>query len=207
MASTESKIQIFAFSGKMRSGKDYMASLVHKYLMGLSSTLDGGVLILSFSDQLKINVAIDPKNNITYEQVFAAEKDYRTRTLLQETSKVIRRDYGDLFFVNALRMWINLHTSRGVKYIIITDVRFMIELEFLKSMGAKIIRLHAPKRSWDGALRECKGDEEKAREIITHPSETNLDIDPKNFSFIVNNDYDDVNSSSLVLEYITKCCK
>jgi len=79
--------------------------------------------------------------------------------------------------------------DRNIDAIIIPDLRFQIEFDFLNKKNATLCRINAPTRTEDKMFKECSGDVKSIEEISTHISETDLDkcLD---FDYYLDNDYE-----------------
>jgi phosphomevalonate kinase len=160
--------EVYGVSGKMGSGKDYVA------LNMLKPALGPDTLILCFADHFKIDAC--SKQGVPFDKVFGSGKDDETRKLLQQMgTEQGRKRYGDNIWLETLEVTMRMHASRGIKQFIICDVRFKNEVAWIRKLGGKIVRLQASERTWLGAMREAKNDEAKAKDRLTHISEVELD--------------------------------
>jgi hypothetical protein len=178
------KTYIIGFSGKIGSGKDYVAKNI---FLPMLINLKINPLILSFADPLKQEFAL--RYESTYEELYI-NKNNITRKRLQDVGDDFRNKYGATVYVNAMKMNIKLHTERSnVKCIIIPDVRFPEEMKFIQNNGGKVFRIVAKNRSIDKLKKECNEDKEEMNLRSNHISETALD--DKCFDGYVKNDNDD----------------
>jgi hypothetical protein len=178
------KTYIIGFSGKIGSGKDYVAKNI---FLPMLINLKINPLILSFADPLKQECAL--RYESTYEELYI-NKNNITRKRLQDVGDDFRNKYGATVYVNAMKMNIKLHTERSnVKCIIIPDVRFPEEMKFIQNNGGKVFRIVAKNRSIDKLKKECNEDKEEMNLRSNHISETALD--DKCFDGYVKNDNDD----------------
>lgn len=168
------KVQIFAFSGKLGSGKDYISNITKSMLSDRND-----IITLSLADHLKIDVI--GKDNVEFEKVFY-EKDSETRKLLQKRGTEEGRNvYGHDVWVKILLSWIKLFISRGADKFIIPDVRFKNEIDILtlfckmNDICLTLIRITSPKRNLQRLEKESNGDPKIFEQISTHVSETELD--------------------------------
>ncbi len=169
-------------SGKMGSGKDYIAeNYIKKYI---EEELKEKCITISFADMLKINLMV--RHDIKLNELYGGRKTQEIRKLLQiEGTEKGRNIYGEDIWIRYLEAWSELHKSRGIKYIIIPDVRFKNEYNFIKKNNGIIFRINSPNRN-DKRLRE-EGDINY--EIIkNHLSE--IELDDFKFDIIINNDND-----------------
>lgn len=162
---------IIGFSGKMGAGKNYIAENI------ASELFDDGFRVhyLAFADQMKLEIAARyPEYD--YDSLFV-NKTPDVRKLLQEYATEFGRDvYGDDMWIYTLNMRLHmLYKTRipgKINIYIITDVRFLNELEWIEKNNGLVIRVDAPLRT-DAAPG-------------MHVSETELDNYP--FKYRINND-------------------
>ncbi len=176
------KITIYGFSGKLGSGKNYLAETKFNDMLGPN----GPALIMAFADQLKIDLIA--RDKIDYNSIFHT-KDHQSRVALQKYGTDMREKYGPNIWINYLDNWIKMHVERGIRDFIITDVRFPNEFAWIKSLGGIVIRVEAPGRNLDELNKEAAGDPIKLHQIASHASETALDNHRDQFDYILNNDY------------------
>jgi len=180
MTSTQSsKIRLYGFSGKLGSGKNYLAENIFE-------TVGEGPITLAFGDQLKMDLCA--RENYSYERIFHT-KDHQSRIALQKYGTEMREKYGPDIWITYLHNWIKMHVDRGNTTFIVSDVRYPNELAWFKTLGGIIIRIEAPQRNLDELMKETNGDPEKMKAIATHSSETALDNYQDQFDYIINNDY------------------
>lgn len=145
---------IVGVSGKAQTGKDTIGNiLVKKY----------GFTRVASADALK-RIA---RNIFGWD----ALKDERGRRFLQDLAMAVRgynKDYWINLALQDINRSIALHGKENVNFVV-TDVRFLNEVEYLKDHGATIIRINRP-------------DVPK----LDHVSETELD-DYTAFNFVIEN--------------------
>ena len=169
-------------SGKMGTGKDYITNNIIKPY--IENELKKTCLIMSFADMIKINLMVH--HNKSLEELYFGSKTPETRQLLQEEGTEKGRNlYGEDIWIKYLYNWGLLHINRGIDIILIPDVRFKNEYNFLQSINAIIFRINAPNRN-EIRLRKESGNEEEYNKIKNHISET--DLDDIEFKNIINND-------------------
>lgn len=174
-------IEVYGFSGKLGVGKNYVAEKIFMKYLATKNTV-----VLCFADHFKVDVV--SKDKVPFDKVFV-KKDEHTRKLLQlRGTEEGRNIYGADIWIRTLDTWIELLSSRGVERFIICDVRFVNEVEYIKSKGGKVIRINAIQRNIDAIERESNGNQEMFRSIQTHISETTLD-NYTDFDLVLNNDY------------------
>lgn len=166
-----SKFNIIGLHGKMGSGKDFLNDNVIKPQL---NEYDEKYSIISFADQIKINVATQHNMNI---MDMYGDKSPELRILLQEEGTERGRDkYGEDIWIKYVENWMILrHQRDNVGTFLITDVRFKNEAEWIVKMGGKLIKIHAPDRNEIRLTKESGGDPKLLEKIQNHPSETDLD--------------------------------
>jgi hypothetical protein len=176
-------MKIIGISGKMGSGKDYIAQ---NYIIPYIKKNMLQYMCLSFADQIKINVIC--KNDIRYEDVFV-NKSKETRRLLQiEGTENGRKQLGEDIWIKYHENWSKIHESRGIDILLTNDVRFKNEIEYIKAKGGMMIKVIAPDRTEERLRSECKGNEKIYDDIKSHSSECELDdVDDKIYDIIINN--------------------
>jgi len=171
-----SSIEIFAFSGKMGSGKDFLARALSERLQRVSPAPS---LFLSLADQLKVSVAAEAGDELAR---FYTRKDEASRRLLQQRgTEEARKEKGENVWVEYLLTWIRVHASRGISRFFVPDVRFPNEVEgleaFARQAGCRLtfFRVVSPERTATRLREESGGDDRLLAAIASHPSETALD--------------------------------
>lgn len=180
------KCEIFGFSGKTGSGKDYIAREIFARLM---KARDPNIksMFMAFADPLKAVCAA--RYNLGYDDLYV-KKVPETRKKLQEVGDDIRSQFSEMYFVNAIKFEIEKQYYRNnITRFFITDVRFPEELKFIQNMGGYVLRVNAPDRSSVNLLNECLGNEEIAKKRSEHRSETLLDN--ATFDGFIQNEKDD----------------
>lgn len=152
---------LFAFSGKMRSGKDTAADYIERKLIACGL----GVKRMAFADTLKRIRAYAQK-----EAGFPIEKD-------RMFEQWIGTDWGRAkdpdVWVKALERQILAVADAGeADAILVTDLRFPNELEMARRLGFTVVRTHAAP-----STRIARGAEV---DKLEHLSETALDFFDRN---------------------------
>lgn len=177
------KIELYGFSGKMGTGKNYIAEKLFLAMLPKKNTL-----VMALADHFKVECC--SKDGIDYEKVFVT-KDDETRHLLQKRGTEYGRDqYGENIWIETLETWIRVYHERGIDRFIITDLRFQNEVEWVKSLGGITFRINASERNVTRLQEEAGHDADRLKLIQSHPSEIGLD-DYHNFDYVIDNDYDD----------------
>jgi hypothetical protein len=167
-------------SGKMGAGKDYFTE--HYLVPYLENVLKEKCYIISFADMIKINIMVH--HNLNYEQLYG-NKTNDVRTLLRNEGQDAKKTCGDDIWIRYVKGFGEVQLKRGIKHIIITDVRFINEYEFIKSMNGIVIRIDAPQRT-EKRLKYESMDIIQYEILKTHISE--IELDDFAFEYIINND-------------------
>lgn len=167
--------EFYGFSGKIGSGKDYLAGVLSQMLPQKNT------LFVALADMLKINSII--KYNLDRNKVFGS-KDEATRKALQlEGSEFGRDKYGEDIWIKYLQEWMIVHANRGIRRFFITDIRFTNEMNFFLDIG-HVFRVNSPQRTSDRIDKELLLQgipvghpefESRKKQIAGHVSETALD--------------------------------
>jgi len=185
-------MKIIGVSGKQGSGKNYFSEkILYPYFKN-----NYNILIIGFGDLMK-NELFARDKSLKYDELYD-HKTFETRKKLQLYGTENGRDkYHDDIWVRGLDIQVETFSRRCGEnsLIIVCDVRFPNEFEYIKSKGGVNVRVIADNRTKERYFRETNGDEEKMKEIMNHRSETSLDN--YKFDYIVKNDYDDVISIDL----------
>lgn len=188
--------EIYALSGKLGSGKDYIAK---EFL--LANLPKKNTLFVSFADHFKIDAI--SKFGMEADVVFGFKpRTAEVRKYLQIAgTEEGRLKYGEDIWIKTLEAWMYLHSKRGVERFIITDCRFPNEKQAVESWGGKVIRVLAPSRTEARLKQEAESNNVPVEYISQHPSETSLDNE--HFDYVIHNDInDDVISQLLLLKLI-----
>jgi len=162
---------LLGLSGKIGSGKDYIAS---NFFLKKN---DKKVLLVAFADFLKLEYGI--QNKVSYDKLYV-NKDSKSRIGLQTSSEYYKQKYGDNYYIDALDLFIKIHQNKNnIDFFVITDVRYPNEYNYIKKMGGKIYRINAPDRTLIKIKKETNNNKEKMQKIMSHSSEICLD----NYSF------------------------
>lgn len=167
------RIQVVGLSGKLGTGKDYIAK---KYFF------PNGYRQISLAWHFKVWVV--GQGLATWEEVFETKPDH-VRTLLQKLGTEQGRNvYGENIWVDTMFAWIQTYAHYWDEHkFIIPDIRFPNEVEGLRQNGGRVFRIYAPKRNRFAAATD---------EQRLHASEVSLDNYPTNkFDGIIYNDPDD----------------
>lgn len=157
---------MIGISGKARAGKDLLASF----------TIKDGWHRLSFADALKLKV----KSEFALEEahVNGALKEVQLESLNGHSPRELMIDYGNFrrkydpdFWVKAIASHIESHSEFNY---VITDCRFINEIEMVRNHGGYLVRLE----------RHPSRDSMVSSETQASPSETALDKYAK-FDFIL----------------------
>src|SRR3989338_9052152 len=173
---------IIGIAGKMGVGKDYV-SLQLKQLI-LKHNPNATVRLITFGDQLKVTCSVS--QNLPIEIMFGDKPQY-IRELLQQTATELGRNVsGQDIWIKYLNAWLNVYNIREtMDVVIIPDVRFKNEYEWILSKSGYVIYINAPNRNMTRLLHESDS-EEIRKKIANHRSETELN-DYKH-QYIISND-------------------
>jgi adenosyl cobinamide kinase/adenosyl cobinamide phosphate guanylyltransferase len=177
---------IIGISGKARSGKDTFAEMLAKEL---NKTSYPPYVMMAFANELKLKCQRD--FDLSYEQLWGDSKEeldkryikYETQVDMEPvviywTAREIMQNYGAFYRTIDRQFWVkNLFKvieEKEYKNVIITDVRYTNEADYILEQGGIVIRVE----------RENKD----AVHNDTHPSEVELD-DYKKFTFTVVNNF------------------
>jgi hypothetical protein len=161
-------IKVIGISGKSGTGKDYISQTFFR---------PAGYHHWNLAWHFKVWTV--GKGLATHEEVFYTKPPHIRKELQLEGTERGRMVYGDDLWCNTAKEWfvlLNEHT--GIDKFVISDVRFPNEIEFIRNMGGKVARIHAPKRAESNSLTP---------EARLHISETALD-DYDDFDYIIHND-------------------
>lgn len=173
-------VEIYAFSGKIGTGKNFLAEQVFHHMLYPKPTI-----FQCLADQLKIN-CITHLGTDRYN--CWVKKDQKSRRDFQIEGTEKGRDvYGENYWNHILREWLIMHTLRGAKRFIITDVRFVSEFDFLVGLGATMFRVEAPLRNMEKLRQEAIDNEADLEKISNHRSEIDLDGETR-FHHVIQND-------------------
>ena len=144
--------------GKLGTGKDYITENILLPYFGKDKTH-----IISMADALKVELIV--QMNIDFDRLYI-KKDKDSRKLLQVYgTDIMRRKYGNDIWIKYLDAWVKVYKNRGKKIIIIPDIRFKDEAEYVKSNNGILLKIEAEDRSND------KINQEKLKNEIKHISE------------------------------------
>lgn len=132
------------------------------------------------------------QNDIDYNDVYV-NKTKDTRKLLQlEGTEYGRMKHGKDIWIKYFSNWVDIFKKRGIKNIITPDVRFINEIDYIKSNGGIVIRIIAPLRNEKRLQEESGGDINIYNDLKNHISECELDkINDSEFDFVIYNDISD----------------
>ena len=174
---------IIGLSGKMGSGKNYIA----EQIIYPSFKDDYNILIIGFGYLMKNELYARDKT-LTYDELYD-HKTFETRNKLQQYGTENGREkYHSDIWIRGLDIQIETFRRRSNDncLVIVCDVRFVNEADYIKQKGGILFRINSPIRSNIRYLREANNDSIKYDLISTHKSETELN-DYK-FDHLINND-------------------
>lgn len=167
--------EFYGFSGKIGSGKDFLAGVLSQMLPYKNT------LFVAIADVMKIDGIV--KDNLDRNKVYG-QKDEHTRNKLQlRGTEEGRNKYGEDIWIRTIVEWIIVHASRGIRRFFITDIRFSNEMQFFLRLGY-VFRIISPQRTSDrldqevllqGITKEHPDFEKRKLSLASHTSETALD--------------------------------
>ena len=174
------EIKLFILSGKARSGKDTVASIIKNYYKDKDS------IIISFGHYIK--------DYVKRVSNWDGSEETKPRELLQKLGiELIKNKINDKLFINRILEDI-LVFSYFYDVIIVDDVRLMDEIKALKENYNNSISIRVIRDSFDNGL---------TNEQNNHLTEIDLD-NYNDFDYIINNkSYDDLKNK---VESILKEC-
>lgn len=176
---------VIGVSGRIGCGKDHVSAHM---LLQYFTRLHQNVVIIAFADYLKLQCILN--DNVAYEDVYHQKTD-QSRVMLQQRGEQLRSQDKNIF-IKAVDTQIHVFSERKIDVVIISDVRYKNEYEYIKFKFADqsfLLRVLAPLRNINKMKEECKGDEAKMKQIANHSSETELDY--CDFDYSLANDYED----------------
>lgn len=178
------KIKVIGFSGKLGTGKNYLAEQLLPRLVDFNRYR---VKYVSLADTLKVLTAV--RNNIPIQRMYGNKTKEDRILLQQEGTERGRKVYGEDYWLDIVKAWIEVDSAPPNRFdlYILTDVRFPNEAAWVQQNGV-LIRLYAPDRNHVRVHHESGGNEEVMKQITTHASETALD--EFKFDHVVNNTID-----------------
>jgi phosphomevalonate kinase len=185
-------MKLIGLSGKLGSGKNYIAEkIISPHFRDLYN-----ILIIGFGDQVK-NELYARDEKLTYDLLYD-KKTYESRNKLQQYATEHGRDkYNENMWIRGLDMQIQTFCRRSPKecLIIICDVRFKNEAEYIKNNNGFLFRIESIFRTEQRYWQESSNEEEYNK-ISKHTSET--DLDNYNFNYILKNDKNELNLDFLI---------
>jgi hypothetical protein len=138
------------------------------------------ILIIGFGDQVK-NELYARDQSLTYDLL------HNNKTYEYATENG-RDKFNQDMWIRGLNMQIETFCRRSPKetLVIICDVRFINEAEYIKNKNGILFRIIAKQRTELRYWNEATGDQIKYNKICDHQSET--DLDKYKFDYIIKND-------------------
>jgi hypothetical protein len=159
---------IIGISGQLGAGKDHLAGEIASFLE------TANVLKLSFADALKMR--IHTNYGVSLDVLFGNDKPEAVRKLLQREGTEARANKPNIW-VDTLQGWVQLHDrrfnemGRTLDIVIVSDVRFPNEADWIVKQGGLMLQVCAPIRN--SQALEKYGD--AADSIRSHTSERSMD--------------------------------
>lgn len=175
------ELAIIGLAAKIAAGKDHMAKVI---------STRRGFFQISFADHLKMTLIA--RGEMSWEDAYVIKPQWVRDRLQQFGTEDIRDTVDSDFWVKALEGWIQtIHHRHKVTKFIVSDVRFINEVEWIHENEGVVIRLDSDRESV----------EELTPEQTTHRSEVSLD----NYKFhhhILNNEEDAEEAEIAMLELV-----
>lgn len=132
--------KLIAIHGLKGSGKDLTASMLQKYILNSER--------FAFGDKLKriCSVAFDVPLNYFHDEAMKERgvSEWGTpRGLTMQVADTFRSHFGDDFFAHDLRSAWAKAQANG-KSLIVTDLRFPVELRTCRKLGAVVVHVQRP---------------------------------------------------------------
>ena len=130
-------MKIVGLTGKAGSGKDHMASLLHKHLEFYP---------LALADQLKVN--LHAEEGTAMDRLYGQHRSKRARTRMQQYgTDEMKPIHGEDIWCRYLGGWFRVLKNRwGIDRFVIPDVRFTVEADWIKSRGGIVVRVDGLER-------------------------------------------------------------
>lgn len=176
-------MEIFGFSGQLGVGKNFVAERIFQPML-----LERKTIFLAFANHFKIDAIV--KANLDRTKVFGKKDDHTRRVLQVMGTDEGRNKYGEDIWINLAEEWRVYYESLGYERAIIFDVRFPNEVDYIKNIGGKVIRVESPQRHLATATKEAEANGIDVNTILNHASETSLD-GYTDFDLVVKNDFQD----------------
>jgi hypothetical protein len=159
-------MKVIGIIGKKESGKTTLAYMMERRFTQLVTPNPGIVFIRGFGDALKEMIV--RAGFCTKEEVFQTKTDF-SRMIMQKIGTEIIRDQVDpSFWIKKMDEFVQ--SARQINhrevYIIIHDVRFMNEAEYIRSKGGILIKILRTSSFEDTHRSESEQDSINADQII-----------------------------------------
>ena len=179
---------IFGFAGKMGCGKNFVAEKMFIPLFEKKFP-SRKILQIAFADQLKVNTIV--KYNLDRKDLYNIKPNRVRKLLQQEGTENGRGKYGNDIWIRYLSEWMYLLEQKGITDFVITDCRFINEVNWIKSQKGKILRIES---DLDKIVYGAEHDNTKM-----HISETELD-NYKEWDLILKNNITNTSNETLELK-------
>lgn len=167
-------VHLIGLSGKANIGKDHIASILRGY----------GYFPFSFALHFKMDMV--GKKEVTYEEVMITKPPHIRNLIQRKGTEEGRNVYGENVWVDTVDAWLRFFEENWKQnLIVIPDIRFKNEADYIKSKGGKVYRIKSDDRIANSKLTQ---------EQQGHISETALDDLPDSyFDGIIKNNIDTKN--------------
>lgn len=127
----EQGVQVVGFSGKAKSGKDYLAE---------RTAIPWGFLPVALANHFKVDAVA--KDGLGVGAAFWDDKTADERDLLQKRGTELGRDvYGQDVWLRHTEAWMCYYAAKGFQRFVVTDVRFVNEVTWVQGLGGKVYRI------------------------------------------------------------------
>lgn len=144
-------MKLYGFVGRAGSGKDTCATLLKNKLTFSLHCDPHEIIQLSFAGPLKRDLANMLQIDETYfhdrvlkESPVPGYEQHTPRSLMTWYGTLMKQKFGNDFWIRRMAQEINIR-KHSSKCIMITDVRFVDEMEFIRSRGGEIIYMDRDK--------------------------------------------------------------
>lgn len=146
-------IDLIGLHGLPRSGKDSVASIL---------TINRNYRRLSFADPLKeaasvlLNRPLDHCHGRGFDREAAMpEWGFSMRWFLQRLgTECMRQQISDDFWIRRMRSTVDLLDDQGFHKLVVTDVRFPNEANFVRLMGGRMVEVTRPGTESNGHISD-----------------------------------------------------
>ena len=177
-------VQIIGLAGCAGVGKDY---IIQNKLVPILERDNKRWIQLAFADQIKVNAMT--RHNLSYNDLYVEKTTESRRYLQDEGTERGRNVYGADIWVKTLEAWCNIFEARGTEIVLISDVRFIEEINWIRERGGTLVYINAPMRNKERLMKEANNNPATYRDLYNHSSERILDtLTEDQYDYVINND-------------------